>query len=414
VAQSIHTHEFDNGLTLLAEEMPWLESAAFAFLMPAGAVHDPPDRLGLCNFLCDLVQRGAGPYSNREFVEALDGLGVDHNSSVSLSHTSYGGATLAENLLPAIELHAHMLQRPHLPEGQLEETRQVCFQELRAMEDDLAHRVVERTRQLQYPAPWGRSIQGVAADVEAITMDDVRAQFSRVYRPNSSILSVAGNLDWPRLRDRVGELFAAWPCQPVERIPEKPPSGTHDFIAHDSNQTHIAVSYPSVPYRHEDYYQARAAVGILSDGMSSRLFTEVREKEGLCYTIYASNHTLRDRGSVLCYSATSTERAQETLDISLRELKRLAEGVLPEELTRLKARIKSALIMQQESSSTRSVSMAIDWYHLGLVRRLDEVASRIDDLTAESISDYLVKNPPANFRIVSLGAQPLEVPVEIL
>lgn len=413
MAQSIHTHQFDNGLTLIAEEMPWLESAAFAFLVPAGAVHDPPDRLGLCNFLCDLVQRGAGTLSNREFVEALDRLGVDHNSSVSLSHTSYGGATLADNLLPAIELHALMLQRPHLPEAQLEETRQVCYQELRAMEDDLAHRVVERARELQYPAPWGRSIQGSVATIEAITMDDVRAQFARVYRPNSSILSVAGKLHWPRLRDRVGELLAAWESQPSAEIEEALPTGTHDFIPHDSNQTHIAISYPSVPYRHAEYYQARAAVGILSDGMSSRLFTEVREKEGLCYTIYASNHTLRERGSVLCYSATSTERAQETLDIAIRELKRLAAGVLPEELARLKARIKSALIMQQESSSTRSVSMAIDWYHLGLVRRLDDVASSIDALTADSISEYLTKNPPADFRIVSLGAQPLEVPVEV-
>jgi predicted Zn-dependent peptidase len=151
-------------------------------------------------------------------------------------------------------------------------------------------------------------------------------------------------------------------------------------------------------------------VGILSDGMSSRLFTEVREKEGLCYTIYASVNTLRDRGAVLCYSATSTERAQETLDVTMRELRRLKEGVAEDELQRLKARIKSSLIMQQESSASRSVSMAIDWYHLGRVRSLQEVSDYINALTAESISDYLRRNSPRDFRLVSLGAKPLEMP----
>ena len=125
-------------------------------------------------------------------------------------------------------------------------------------------------------------------------------------------------------------------------------------MAHESNQTQIGIAFDSVPYRHPDYFQAWGAVGVLSGGMSSRLFTEVREKRGLCYSVYATMHTLRDRGSVLCYAGTSAERAQETLDVTLGELVRLAEGIEADELARLKARIKSSLIMQQESSSSRS------------------------------------------------------------
>ena len=121
MTQTIHQHTFRNGLTLLAEQMPWLESAAFAFLVPAGAVYDPPDRLGLSNLTCDMVQRGAGDRTSREFVEALERLGVDRNSSVSLSHASYSGAALADNLLPAIALHADLLMRPLLPADQIEE-----------------------------------------------------------------------------------------------------------------------------------------------------------------------------------------------------------------------------------------------------------------------------------------------------
>ena len=221
---------------------------------------------------------------------------------------------------------------------------------------------------------------------------------------------MAGKLKWDQLKGHVGQLFADWKAHERDAVTESPSPGRAAHIEHDSNQTHIAISYPNVPYRHEDYYQARAAVGVLSDGMSSRLFTEVREKEGLCYTIYASVNTLKDRGAVLCYSATSTERAQETLDVTLRELRRMKDGVEEAELARLKARIKSALIMQQESSASRSISMAIDWYHLGRVRPMQEVSEAINSLTAKSISDYLKRNPPQDFASPRWAQRPLIFP----
>jgi len=172
------------------------------------------------------------------------------------------------------------------------------------------------------------------------------------------------------------------------------------------------VAYDSVAYRDPDYFEAWGAVGVLSGGMSSRLFTEVREKRGLCYTVYATQATLKDRGAVLCYSGTTAERAQETLDVMLGELKRLSAGIEQHELTRLKARIKSGLIMQQESSSSRSSSMARDWYLLGRVRTLDEVSKLVDGLSAESINAYLKQHPPGDFTIVTLGRNTLEVPGE--
>jgi predicted Zn-dependent peptidase len=164
-----------------------------------------------------------------------------------------------------------------------------------------------------------------------------------------------------------------------------------------------------VAYNHPDYFKARGAVGVLSDGMSSRLFTEVRENRGLCYAVYAMYHSLRDRGSVLCYAGTSSDRAQETLDVTLFELSRLREGIRSDELERLKARVKSALILQQESSSSRSSSLAADWYYLGRARSLDEVSRIIDDLTCEGINHYLAAHPPSDFVVVTVGDIPLEV-----
>jgi predicted Zn-dependent peptidase len=136
----------------------------------------------------------------------------------------------------------------------------------------------------------------------------------------------------------------------------------------------------------------------------------VREKRGLCYTVYASLHTQRDRASVLCYAGTTAERAQETLDVTISELKRLGKGIEQSELDRLKARIKSSLIMQQESTSARSGALGRDWYHLGRARSLDEVGKLVDDLTADSINSFLEANPPSELLVVTLGPEPLEMP----
>ena len=142
--------------------------------------------------------------------------------------------------------------------------------------------------------------------------------------------------------------------------------------------------------------------------MSSRLFTEVREKRGLCYTVYAMCHTIKDHGCVLAYAGTTTERAQETLDVMLYEIKRLGEGVFDDELARLKARIKTGLIMQQESSSSRSISMASDWHLLGRVRTLNELSELLDQVNTKAINEYLSANPPERFKVVTLGRQALD------
>jgi predicted Zn-dependent peptidase len=410
VTQSILTHRFPNGLALVAEEMAWLESVAFAILVPGGCARDPAGKSGLASITCEMVQRGCGPRNSRQFVEDLEILGVDMSSSVSNAHASFGGAMPADKIYDAMSIFADLVRRPHLPADQLEEARLACFQEVRAVEDDLAQKVMLELRRRQYPDPFGRSSHGTVESIARITMGDIRNYFQTLYAPGGAILSVAGKFHWPRLRDHVEQLFADWQPSQLPALVETPPDRSRYHILHESNQTHIGVAYPSVAYSHPDYFQARGAVGVLSDGMSSRLFTEVREKRGLCYTVYAMSHSLLDRGSVFCYAGTSTERAQETLDVLLAELNRLAQGIEPDELRRLKAQIKSSLIMQQESSRARSASIAGDWYYLGRVRTLDEISGIIDGLTCQSINAYLAEHPPRDFTIVTLGEDKLEAP----
>jgi predicted Zn-dependent peptidase len=189
-----------------------------------------------------------------------------------------------------------------------------------------------------------------------------------------------------------------------------PPQRRYEHLRVDSAQTHIGIAFDAVPYSHPDYFQIRGAVGVLSDGMSSRLFTEVREKRGLVYTVYAMCHSLRDRGAILSYAGTTAERAQETLDVMLAELRGLYNGITADEINRLKGRIKRALIIQQESSPSRAGSIALDWYYLNRIRTMAELSQIIDDLTADTINHYLQANRPKHFTVTTVGRDPLNVP----
>jgi predicted Zn-dependent peptidase len=408
--QKILCHTLENGLVLLAEPMDSVESAAFCFLVPAGCIYESADRAGLATLTCEMLRRGCGPRDDRQFINDLDNLGVERAESVSDAHVSFIGATLAANMAPALEIYADLFRRPHLPEDKLQAARLLALQEARSVEDEPSQKLLQELRRRHFPEPYGRPPQGDEAGLLAIGMDDIRDCYQRLYRPNGTILGVAGRIDWDDLRRRVDSLFGSWECKRVDEIVPRsqPPRRTY-HLPFDSNQTQIGIAYESVPYRHPDYFLASAGVGVLSNGMSARLFTEVREKRGLCYSVSASYYSTRDHGGVLCYAGSRAERAQETLDVTLAELERLAQGIEEHELARLKARVKSALIMQQESSAARAGAIVRDWHHLGRVRTLDELGAIIDGLTCTGINRYLADHPPRDFTIATLGPAPLAV-----
>jgi predicted Zn-dependent peptidase len=409
MTQKINSHALSNGLTLVAEEMPWLESAAFAILLPAGCAYEPAEKLGLASLTCEMAQRGAGKRDSRQFLADLENLGADSSAGVSIAHSSFGGAMPAESLPQVLSIFADLIRRPHLPEDQLEDARLGCLQEVKAIEDDLAQKTMQQLRLAHYAEPWGRSSQGTEATVNSMTIDDVRQYYQRLYSPRGAILSVAGKIDWPRLKADVERLFGDWKATAGASLKETPPLRTYQHFPVDSSQTHIGIAFDAVPYGHPDYFPIRGAVGVLSDGMSSRLFSEVREKRGLVYTVYAMLHSLRDRGSILAYAGTTAERAQETLDVTLSELKRLYDGITADEIDRLKGRIKRALIIQQESSPSRAGSIALDWYYLSRVRTMAELSQIIDDLSADSINAYLAGHRPTQFTVTTVGRDKLQV-----
>jgi predicted Zn-dependent peptidase len=410
VPQDVFQHTFPNGLTLLAERMDHVRSAAVNILVPAGAIYDPPGREGIGSLLSELIIRGAGERDNRALTLALDNLGLDRSESVGTFHLRFSGATLAKNLPAVLDLYADIVRRPHLPEGEVDAVRSLALQDLAGLEDEPRQKVLLELRKRHYPKPLCNDRHGTEAGITASTWSDIRQQFEQRFHAKGTIMSVAGNIEWPSLRDQVGRLFGDWPAG-EDREPKCGPSmAVIEHIPKETTQTQIGIAYPSVPFADKDYYDALAAVQVLSGGMSSRLFTEVREKEGLCYAVWATYQTFKDRASVIAYAGTTTARAQETLEVTLRELKRLREGIEDDEVDRVRAGLKSSLIMQEESTGSRAASIASDWYHLGRVRSFDEIRDAIDGLTPKKIVSHLERCPPKDFAVLTLGEKSLLVP----
>lgn len=403
IMQEIHVHTFANGLTLLAERMPHVRSAAFNFLVPAGCVNDPPGQLGLASILADMVTRGAGERDSRAVTEALDRLGVDRSESAGSLNVHFSGVTLARNLHDALSVYADILRRPHLPDEELEAAQALSLQDIQGLEDEPQSKVMVELSKRHYPEPLGRDRRGTPEGVKAVTIDALKQQHERLFQPRDVILAVAGDVRWEPLRDRVGKLFDDW--RPDDRPALKVESTRvgSGYIAKDLEQTQMALAFPSVPVGDDDFYNARGAVGVLSQDMSSRLFANVREKYGLCYSVYAGYESFKDRASIIAYAGAKPELAQETLDRTLHELRSLQEGIEEDELDRVKVGLKAALIMRQESTSARAGSLTSDWYFLGRVRPLDELQSKINALTVESVVGYAERYPVKDVTLVTLG-----------
>ena len=404
-------HDFANGLTLLGEPMKGVQSAAMALSIKAGGAGDPVGRSGSANVLADCVFRGAGGRDARELTAHLDLLGLQRSSGVGSYHARFNVACVGDKLLDAITAYAEIVRRPLLPDDGFEASRDLSLQALDGLEDDPRGKVGVRLREWFWPSPFGRNTMGERRHLEKLTNALVRADFEKRYRPDGAILAVAGNIDFGAVTDAVAGAFADWRGgEPVEPFDEMPPPGRYHFEPAETEQTHIGIGWPAPPETSDDYYAARLANEILSGSMSSRLFTEVREKRALCYSVGAGYSSLPTVGGHLGYAGTSNERAQATLDQFIHEVRRMTEGVDAAELDRARIGLKSATVMSGESSGARASALTHDWFMRGRLRTLDEILAALDAVTVDRVNDYLVRNPPGPFTVVIVGPQELKVP----
>ncbi|MCF0234339.1 MAG: insulinase family protein [Thermoguttaceae bacterium] len=408
-------HIYENGLVLLAEDMSWSESFAVSVRIPAGTIYAPGPKAGLAALTCEMTNRGAGNLGNREFLEAFENLGVDSFERATTEGALFRAVGLAGDWERALELLAMQIREPLFPEEEFESCLTSQIQEIAAKEDEPTYQVGAATRRLFYPAPWGESRLGTKETLEKTTLDDVVAFHRDFYRPNGAIVAVSGRFDWERVKAKIGELFGGWSPLDVVTPTPVPNADSTASVPFDSAQTHLSFAFPTVPLGDPSYHAGYCGAELLGGGMSSRFFTEVREKRGLCYSVQASISSLNDWGGVFCYCGSTAERAQEALDVMIAQIDRLsAELASDSELERVKIRTKSSLVMENESPGARSYALVSDWLRFKRIRSTEEIFESVNKQTAETIREFFAERAPIRFRLATLGSKPLEIAPERL
>jgi predicted Zn-dependent peptidase len=409
LAEKFLTHQLDNGLTLLAQRMEQVSSAAMTIALPAGASHDPADQAGAAAVTAEWLLRGAGDRDSRRLNEALDDLGCQHHEDARSEHLVLTSAQLGRNLGKALGIYADIVRRPTLPAGAFDACRGLVAQSLDALEDEPMRMCNVLIREKFYPAPLGRNPLGHKDTLSAMTADSLAAHIRGSLTPRGTMLAVAGNVDFDELTAAVEEAFGDWSGPDPSPVETSPAAGGQTHLEKETAQAQIALAYPAATVDDDRYFAARAAQMVLSGGMGARLFTEVREKRALVYAVVARYHYLKGHAGVFVYAGTTPDRAQETLEVTAGELRRLGEGVHADELDRARTQARSHLVMQGESTSARSQALVSDWYHLGRLRTLAELSEAIDAVTVEDVAEYVRAFPAEPLTVLTIGPRPLDV-----
>ena len=402
------------GATLAVERIPDVASVGLVVHVPAGAGHDSADRLGASAMWSELVFRGAGDLDSRAQADAMDRAGMTRASDVTPRSLRLAFSFVGDELDAALPLIVDLLRRPRMTADAVEATRELSLQALAGLSDDPQERAMLECRRLHQPRPWNRSGYGDEAGLRALTRDELAEGWSARCRPGGVIIGVAGDATWERVVDRLSPLLEGWEgdADPVaEEAPEG--RGRQAYIEDDSAQSQIVISR-SAPGEEDDASAIeRVAGAVLSGGMSARLFTEVREKRGLCYAVGASFFGEHGESTVRAYVGTTPDRAQESLDVLVHEMNRLgAPGgeVTRDEFDRAAIGLKTSLTMAGESTGGRAGALVGDLRRMGRARPLDEVGARIGGVTLDALNAYLAAREPAQWTIVALGPKALDAP----
>jgi predicted Zn-dependent peptidase len=364
-----------NGLRVAVEPMPSVASLAVSWLIPVGDAGDHASRLGEAAMLSELLPRGAGDLDSRGFSDALDRLGVQRSVRNGSRSMHVSATMLGDRLEHALPLIVDLVRRPRLPADALEPVRRLCLQSLESLEDEPQRLAMIHLAARHRPPPFDRSGYGTEAGLDAIEIEHLRQRWAREAVPDGSILAVAGRVETAPLLDRLSALLGDWEgtARDVE-IAGDPERGVL-HVDRDTSQVHLGVALAAPPRRDPEAMDWAIASRILGGGASSRLFVELRERRGLCYSVGASASLGRDRGMLTIYAGSTPDRIGESHRLVLEGLAGMATGIEEIEFRRAAAAFRRGLLAQSERTASRASQLATDVDCLGRPRSLDEIAA---------------------------------------
>ncbi|MFK7959691.1 MAG: M16 family metallopeptidase [Phycisphaerales bacterium] len=407
---SIVSRTLSCGAQLVHEHIPAAGSVAVRIMVPVGGASDPVGAVGRAAMLSEYVFRGAGELDSRGLSEALDRCGVDRSCTAGAHRMVFGATMLASQFENGMDLVLDMVRRPTMPDDALEPVRRLCLQAIDGMEDDPQHLVMLRLRERANPAPFDRHGYGDADDIAGMSASDLRDAWAERCVPEGAIISVAGGVAVEHVEARLEAWLRGWSGAASEPDVSAEALRGVRHIEQESAQVHLAVAWDAPPEGSPDAILERLSNAVLSGSTSGRLFSEVRAKRSLCYSVGASYAAGRDRGLVSLYAGTTPERAQETLDVCIGEIHRMSEGITDDEFRRAVIGLKSRVVMQGESTPARASALASDQFRLGRPRSLEEVMAAIDAVDLDRLQAYVAERTPGPFTVVSIGPRPVTPP----
>ncbi|MEM7755104.1 MAG: pitrilysin family protein [Planctomycetota bacterium] len=409
--------ETASGAALLVEKISGVNSVALNWLVPFGHAHDPVDRLGRASVLSEMLMRGDEQRDSREQADAFDRIGASRGIDPGKRYMRFSTTVLSDRFADAAALIADNVLRPRLGQAALSPAQDLAQQSLESLQDDPQQLAVIGARARHHQEPLNRSGYGTAEGIAALTADDAGAHWLAAAKPVSSIVSVAGNVTAEQAEAVFAPLFAGWQGEATGfELGGEPPRGYAHHDDAEANQVQIVVVHDGPKESDDESVLERFVASVLSGGMSGRLFTEVREKRGLCYSVSASFAAEKDRGTTTAYVGTTPERAQESIDVLTQELVRItteAGAITPDEFERAKVGMKSRLVFSGESSGARAAALASDWHRIGRTRTLEEMAQRIDAVTLDAVNAYARTRTLGRVTVQTLGPKALTVPADL-
>jgi len=390
---NVRVSQLDNGLRVVSQTWPHLETATLGVWIKAGSRDEEPEQNGLAHFLEHMAFKGTHNRSAFEIVDQIEMVGGDLNAATGLDQTSYYASVLRPSVGIAVELIGDILINSTFPENEIARERQVIEQEILASHDQPEDVVFDLAQSLAFPdQPVGRPVMGTRASVGNFQADDLRAFMAAHYGAQQMVLCAVGAVDHDELCDLATQHLGGLPVGKAKQIVTAHYQGGIGASTSQFEQGHVVAGFEGLGFKSEEIFTAQILNYILGGGMSSRLFQEIREKRGLAYHVYGFHSTFEDTGFFGAYAATDQKSTVDVTDLIFSEIFKIATyGVTSKELHRAQAQLKSGLASVFESTGARAEQLARQMLFFDKSFEMAELIEKVETVSLDECGDLAQK-----------------------
>jgi predicted Zn-dependent peptidase len=387
--RTIRRHTLPNGLTILTEEMQHVRSVSIGVWVKTGSRHEEAEANGISHFVEHMVFKGTTSRSAADIARQIDSIGGNMDAFTSKEYICFNAKVLDEHLPIALDVVSDMVLNPVFDSQEITRERGVVLEEIK-MDEDLPDYLVHEifTQNFWLDHPLGKPILGTKETVRRFEQPLLREYYQKHFYPGNLIVSAAGNLDHQRLVELVSQRFDHLQAGQNGFHQAAPKTSSRIVLRNkkELEQVQICLGVPSLPIAHSQRYASFALNALLGGGMSSRLFQNIRERQGLAYSIFSDLSPYRDTGCLSVYAGTSLESTLKVVESIVGEFRELKDHPVPEdELRRAKDQLKGSLMLSLESTTARMSNLARQEMYFDRFFGLDEILEGVESVTAEDL-----------------------------